>query len=106
MPLGQRSEHPPEGEVVQVVEGPRGHLLPTVIAPAPQHRVDPAQQVCERSMQCPASQPTAPCQFRPPGPSSTDRCRPPAYCFDLDSVGAGCANVVVGTVSSRVSPCS
>ena len=48
VPLGQPPEHPPEGEVVQIAEGPSGHPVPKVIAPAPQHRIDPAQQVGER----------------------------------------------------------
>jgi hypothetical protein len=48
--IAQPAHDPPEGVVIEVAEGARGHAVAEVVAPAPQHRVEPAQQVCERSV--------------------------------------------------------
>ncbi len=48
--LLQPADDPPEGEVVDVVEGPRRDAVTEVVAPSPQRRVQPAEQVGERSM--------------------------------------------------------
>ena len=54
--LPEPADDPPEGEVIDVVEGPGRHAVTEVVAPAPQYRVQPAQQVFERSMLCSAGQ--------------------------------------------------
>jgi hypothetical protein len=50
VPFAEPARDPPEGVVIEVAEGPRGHTVAEIVAPAPQNRVEPAQQVCERSV--------------------------------------------------------
>ena len=56
VPLAEPADDSPEGEVVDVAEGPLRHAVPEVRAPAPQDRIDAAQQVCERPMSCPVGE--------------------------------------------------
>ena len=39
VPFTEPTDDPPEGEVIDIAEGPRGHAVPEVGAPAPQYRV-------------------------------------------------------------------
>ena len=56
VPFLQPADDPPEGEEVDVAEGAFAHPVTEVVAPSPQHRVQPAEQVCKRSMLRSASQ--------------------------------------------------
>ena len=46
----QPAHDPPKREVIEVGEEAFGYPVLKVGAPAPQHRVQPAQQVCQRLM--------------------------------------------------------
>jgi len=48
--FAQPVDDPPQGEVVDLAERARGHAVAEVVAPAPQRRVQAAQQVSERSV--------------------------------------------------------
>ena len=52
--LLQPTDDPPEGEMIDIAEEVFHDAVLTICAPAPQRRVQAAQQVCERSMRCPA----------------------------------------------------
>ena len=54
--FAEPAEHSPEGEMIDMTEGPRGNPMPKIVAPSPQHRIQPTQQVSKRSMFRPASQ--------------------------------------------------
>jgi len=46
--LAEPAHDPPEGEVIEIAERPRGHAVTEVVAPSPQHRFEPVEQVGER----------------------------------------------------------
>jgi hypothetical protein len=52
----QPADDPPEGEVIDIGEGPLGYPVLEVGAPAPDRRVEPTQEVRERAMSVPAGQ--------------------------------------------------
>src|ERR1039457_4279949 len=52
VPFTEPADYPPPCEVFEVAEGRRRHAVPEVAAPAPQDRVELAQQVSERLVPC------------------------------------------------------
>src|SRR5450755_1271621 len=50
VPFAHPPNHSPPGVVVEVAERLRGHAVSEVVTPSPQHPVEQAQQVGERSM--------------------------------------------------------
>ncbi len=54
--FAEPADDPPEGVVIDVAECPRGHPVAEVVTPSPQRRVQPTQQVTERSVPCSTSQ--------------------------------------------------
>src|ERR1700733_8080153 len=50
VPSAEPSDNPLEAELLEIAECPGGHSVPEVVAPSPQHWVQPVQQVCKCSM--------------------------------------------------------
>src|SRR5690606_37966326 len=48
VPLANPGYDPPEGVMVEVTEYTLGNTMPEVVTPAPEHRVESAQEVSER----------------------------------------------------------
>ena len=58
VPLAEPADDPPLGEMVDIAECPLRHAVTEVITPSSQLRVQPAQQVGERSMKSAARKST------------------------------------------------
>jgi len=51
------TDDPPKDIVVEIVEGLCGHAVAEIVAPAPQYRIKPAQQLGESSVTLAAGKP-------------------------------------------------
>ena len=76
MPFADTADHSVPGVLVEVAEGRLGHAVAEVGTPAPQHRIQLAQQDCKRRMRRPGSQRAAPTDDGGQCLLRRGRCRP------------------------------